>query len=165
MAKIIVLMGAPGAGKGTQARLLHERLNLPQVSTGDMFRALKEAQTPLAKEVKDKMFGWRHKPWRIRSVCPAPSNCEMKVFAYRTVPIGTQTIVQCSIEAGVTAANASSEQPARITRSAAFISDCVPALSISGSATRVSSLRLLKPSVGVSVMSAAASQDRQRITS
>jgi adenylate kinase len=55
MSKIIVLMGAPGAGKGTQARLLHERLNLPQVSTGDMFRALKEAQTPLAAEVRALM--------------------------------------------------------------------------------------------------------------
>ncbi|MGH9930418.1 MAG: adenylate kinase [Pyrinomonadaceae bacterium] len=55
MAKIIVLMGAPGAGKGTQARLLHERLSLPQVSTGDMFRALKEAQTPLAAEVRALM--------------------------------------------------------------------------------------------------------------
>ncbi len=55
MSKIIVLMGAPGAGKGTQARLLHERLNLPQISTGDMFRALKEAQTPLADEVRALM--------------------------------------------------------------------------------------------------------------
>lgn len=55
MSKIIVLMGAPGAGKGTQARLLHERLNLPQISTGDMFRALKEAQTPLAVEVRALM--------------------------------------------------------------------------------------------------------------
>ena len=55
MAKIIVLMGAPGAGKGTQARLLQERLHLPQISTGDIFRALKSAQTPLAQEVRDIM--------------------------------------------------------------------------------------------------------------
>jgi len=48
-------MGAPGAGKGTQARLLQERLNLPQISTGDMFRALKDAQTPLAAEVRALM--------------------------------------------------------------------------------------------------------------
>jgi adenylate kinase len=55
MAKIIVLMGAPGAGKGTQARLLQERLQLPQISTGDIFRALKHADTPLAQEVRDIM--------------------------------------------------------------------------------------------------------------
>ena len=55
MAKIIVLMGAPGAGKGTQARLLQERLRLPQISTGDIFRALKHADTPLAQEVRDIM--------------------------------------------------------------------------------------------------------------
>ena len=55
MSKIIVLMGAPGAGKGTQARLLQERLGLPQISTGDIFRALKGAQTPLAQEVREIM--------------------------------------------------------------------------------------------------------------
>ena len=55
MAKIIVLMGAPGAGKGTQARLLQERLQLPQISTGDIFRSLKTAQTPLAQEVREIM--------------------------------------------------------------------------------------------------------------
>jgi adenylate kinase len=52
MSKIVVLMGAPGAGKGTQARLLQERLNLPQISTGDIFRALARTQIPLAEEVR-----------------------------------------------------------------------------------------------------------------
>jgi adenylate kinase len=55
MSKIIVLIGAPGAGKGTQARLLQERYGWPQISTGDMFRALKNADTPLAREVRDIM--------------------------------------------------------------------------------------------------------------
>ena len=55
MSKIIVLMGAPGAGKGTQARLLQERLNLPQISTGDIFRALETVETPLARQVKEIM--------------------------------------------------------------------------------------------------------------
>lgn len=52
MSKIIVLMGAPGAGKGTQARLLQERLRLPQISTGDIFRALAQTKSPLAEEVR-----------------------------------------------------------------------------------------------------------------
>ena len=52
MAKIVVLMGAPGAGKGTQARLLQERLLWPQISTGDMFRELAKAETVLAVEVR-----------------------------------------------------------------------------------------------------------------
>lgn len=53
MPTIIVLMGAPGAGKGTQARLLQERMGLPQISTGDIFRSLAEANTPLANEVRE----------------------------------------------------------------------------------------------------------------
>ena len=55
MDKIIVLIGAPGAGKGTQARLLQERKGVPQISTGDMFREMKNANTPLAKEVRAVM--------------------------------------------------------------------------------------------------------------
>src|SRR5262245_10945173 len=53
MPKIIVLMGAPGAGKGTQARLLQERLGLPQISTGDILRAIAQTDTPLGREVKE----------------------------------------------------------------------------------------------------------------
>lgn len=55
MNKIIVLIGAPGAGKGTQARLLQERRGIPQISTGDMFREMKTLDTPLAKEVQEIM--------------------------------------------------------------------------------------------------------------
>ncbi len=53
----IVLLGAPGSGKGTQAKLMVEQLNIPHVSTGDLFRAAIAAKTPLglaAKEVMDK---------------------------------------------------------------------------------------------------------------
>ncbi len=53
MNKIIVLIGAPGAGKGTQARLLQERRSLPQISTGDIFRALSKAETPLARQLRE----------------------------------------------------------------------------------------------------------------
>lgn len=52
MSKIVILIGAPGAGKGTQARLLQDRRNIPQISTGDIFREMKKADTPLAHEVQ-----------------------------------------------------------------------------------------------------------------
>ncbi len=55
MNKIVVLIGAPGAGKGTQARLLEERKGIPQISTGDMFREMKTLDTPLAREVQEIM--------------------------------------------------------------------------------------------------------------
>ncbi len=55
MSKIIVLIGAPGAGKGTQARMLEERKGIPQISTGDIFREMKKADTALAREVQEIM--------------------------------------------------------------------------------------------------------------
>jgi len=62
MSKIIVLIGAPGAGKGTQARLLQAELNIPQISTGDMFREVQKADTPLATEVKQILASGRLVP-------------------------------------------------------------------------------------------------------
>jgi adenylate kinase len=62
MSKIVVLMGAPGAGKGTQARLLEGRLGLPQISTGDIFRALKNEHSELADEVRKIMESGRLVP-------------------------------------------------------------------------------------------------------
>lgn len=49
MATYVVLMGAPGAGKGTQAKLLQDAIGLPHVSTGDLFRENLKNQTELGK--------------------------------------------------------------------------------------------------------------------
>ena len=48
----LLIMGPPGAGKGTQAGLIGEHYQIPAISTGDIFRAMKTADTPLAHQVR-----------------------------------------------------------------------------------------------------------------
>ena len=48
----LLIMGPPGAGKGTQAMRIAEHYGIPAISTGDIFRAMKNADTPLARQVR-----------------------------------------------------------------------------------------------------------------
>ena len=58
----LVLLGAPGAGKGTQARKIEEKWEIPQVSTGDMLRQARKAGTDLGKQAAEYMDSGRLVP-------------------------------------------------------------------------------------------------------
>ena len=51
----VILLGSPGAGKGTQAKLIVERYRIPQISTGDLLRENVQRGTPLGVLAKDVM--------------------------------------------------------------------------------------------------------------
>ena len=55
MSLYVILMGVQGAGKGLQAKLIEEHFRIPQVSTGDLFRAMQTRQDALARKVQDIM--------------------------------------------------------------------------------------------------------------
>lgn len=55
MGLYIILMGVQGAGKGEQARFIQKKYNVPHVSTGDLFRAMKERTDPLAQQIQKTM--------------------------------------------------------------------------------------------------------------
>ncbi|MBS3171776.1 adenylate kinase [Candidatus Woesearchaeota archaeon] len=53
----VVFLGPPGTGKGTQAKSISEILNIPNISTGNIFRQLAEENNPLGIEARDKYWG------------------------------------------------------------------------------------------------------------
>lgn len=58
----LLIMGPPGAGKGTQAGRIGAHFGVPAISTGDMFRAMRDLDTPLAKHVQEIMASGAYVP-------------------------------------------------------------------------------------------------------
>lgn len=58
----ILIMGAPGSGKGTQATRISERYGIPAISTGDIFRGMLATETPIANEIRTIMAAGGYVP-------------------------------------------------------------------------------------------------------
>ena len=65
----IVMLGAPGAGKGTQAQMIADKYNIPHISTGDIFRFNIKNGTALGKEAKSYMDEGKLVPDELLSAC------------------------------------------------------------------------------------------------
>ena len=73
---VLILLGYPGAGKGTQAKEIMRRLSIPQISTGDMLREEIARETAYGKQAKElmeagKVCRRRHRGWHRRRKNPA----------------------------------------------------------------------------------------------
>ena len=78
----LILLGAPGAGKGTQAEMLLERLHVPSISTGNMLREAMKNGTDLGKQVKSCMDSGALVPDRLVLGIVATAQCGVRHFAF-----------------------------------------------------------------------------------
>ena len=78
----LVLMGLPGAGKGTQAQLIVKDFDIPHISTGDIFRAAIKNQTPMGVEAKKFI----DKGELVRSRAPSARRYQGWIYVGRVPP-------------------------------------------------------------------------------
>src|SRR4051812_48558463 len=66
----LILMGPPGAGKGTQAKVAADHFGIPAISTGDIFRANVSRGTPLGKKAQEYMDAGEYVPDEVTNLMP-----------------------------------------------------------------------------------------------
>ena len=80
----VVLMGPPGAGKGTQASVVSQRLGIPHVSTGDIFRANVAGGTPLGLEAQKYMDAGEYVPDTVTNATARTREAQGRITAAPT---------------------------------------------------------------------------------